>query len=299
TITENSTTRNTCSIVIAGLLAISALPRAGISQEKKKDSSDSVVRISAQLVQIDVIVTDKAGKAAAGLKREDFELYDNNKLQDISHFAYETTRARAVERQIEEAPVLPRAITAAEVKRVLAFVVDTLHMKPENLYRTRQMLQNFIDKQMEPGDLALILPTAGGSGLFQQFTSDQRLLRRATDRLRPFIFSTDTTPYRSNPFGQNSSASSPFGIGPRGRPQPRVPQTRLGGNADPLEEADVRATLGTLNNLINSMKQLPGRKLALFVSEGLRIFQTDTSQELRHTTDLAARADVVFYTIDP
>src|SRR5262249_56348616 len=74
---------------------------------------------------------------------------------------------------------------------------------------------------------------------------------------------------------------------------------RLGGNADPLEEADVRATLATLNNLINSMKQLPGRKLAMLVSEGLRIFQTDTSQDLRHTTDLAARADVVFYTIDP
>jgi hypothetical protein len=47
------------------------------------------------------------------------------------------------------------------------------------------------------------------------------------------------------------------------------------------------------------MKQLPGRKLALFVSEGLRIFQTETSQDLRQTTDLAARADVVFYTIDP
>src|SRR5262249_3215017 len=301
TITENSTTRKVCGIMIAGLLALSAFPRAGISQEKKKDSSDSVVRISAQLVQIDVIVTDKAGKAAAGLKREDFELYDNNKLQDISHFAYETTRARAVERQIEEAPVLPRAITAAEVKRVLAFVVDTLHMKPENLYRTRQMLQNFIDKQMEPGDLALILPTAGGSGLFQQFTSDQRLLRRAADRLRPFIFSNDTTPFRStaNPFGQSSAASSPIGMGRGGRTQPRIPQPRLGSNPDPLEEADVRATLGTLNNLISSMKQLPGRKLALFVSEGIRIFQTDTSQDLRHTTDLAARADVVFYTIDP
>src|SRR5262249_34916056 len=171
------------------------------------------------------------------------------------------------------------------------------------VYRTRQMIENFIDKQMEPGDLALILPTAGGSGLFQQFTSDQRLLRRAAERLRPFIFSTDTTPYRSigNPFGQ-STAASPRGMGAGGRAaQPRLPQARspIGGNADPLEEADVRATLSTLNNLVNSMKQLPGRKLALFVSEGLRIFQTDTSQDLRHTTDLAARADVVFYTIDP
>jgi len=294
-----------CAILIAGLVSLSVMPGAALPralpQEKNKDNSDNVVRISAQLVQIDVVVADKAGKAVAGLKREDFELYDNNKPQDISHFAYEITRTRSVREDIEETRALPRAITAPEVKRVLAFVVDTLHMKPENVYKTRQMLENFIDKQMEPGDLALILPTAGGSGLFQQFTSDQRLLRRAADKLRPFIFSTDTTPFRStaNPFGQSSSASAPIGMGRGGRVQPRIPQTRTLGNSDPLEEADVRATLSTLNNLINSMKVLPGRKLALFVSEGLRIFQTDTSQDLRQTTDLAARADVVFYTIDP
>src|SRR5215467_14315121 len=294
-------TRIVCCFLTAILLMVSALPGLGVSQEKNKDGSDNVVRISAQLVQIDVIVTDKAGKAVAGLKREDFELYDNNKTQDISHFAYETTRSRSVGQDLDETRTLPKAITAAQVKRVLAFVVDTLHMKPESVYRTRQMIENFIDKQMEPGDLALILPTAGGSGLFQQFTSDQRLLRRAADRLRPFIFSNDTTPFRSNPFSQSSSAASPMGMGRGGRTSPpRIPQSRLpGANVDPLEEAHVRATLGTLNNLINSMKQLPGRKLALFVSEGLRIFQTDTSHDLRQTTDLAARADVVFYTIDP
>src|SRR5215467_7407969 len=218
-------TRIVCCFLTAILLMGSALPGVGISQEKNKDGSDNVVRISAQLVQIDVIVTDKAGKAVAGLKREDFELYDNNKTQDISHFAYETTRSRSVGQDLDETRTLPKAITAAQVKRVLAFVVDTLHMKPESVYRTRQMIENFIDKQMEPGDLALILPTAGGSGLFQQFTSDQRLLRRAAERLRPFIFSTDTTPYRSigNPFGQ-SSAASPMGMGRGGRAaQPRLP----------------------------------------------------------------------------
>src|SRR5215471_16213525 len=292
--------RKVCGFVTAILLMVSVLSGAGVSQEKKRDGSDNVVRISAQLVQIDVVVTDKAGRAVAGLKREDFELYDNNKPQDISHFAYEITRTRSVREDIEETRALPRAITAPEVKRVLAFVVDTLHMKPENVYKTRQMLENFIDKQMEPGDLALILPTAGGSGLFQQFTSDQRLLHRAADRLRPFIFSNETTPHRSlaNPFG--STPTPMTGPGRTGMPQQRPAQPRLPGtNIDPLEEADVRATLGTLNSLIDSMKKLPGRKLALFVSEGLRIFQTDTSQDLRHTTDLAARADVVFYTIDP
>jgi hypothetical protein len=57
-------------------------------------------------------------------------------------------------------------------------------MQFENLYRTRKMLQDFVDNQMQPGDLVLILPTGGGSGLLQQFTSDRSLLRSAIDRLR-------------------------------------------------------------------------------------------------------------------
>src|SRR5215471_12245962 len=101
--------RKVCVFVTAILLMVSVLSGAGVSQERKRDGSDNVVRISAQLVQIDVIVSDKAGKAVAGLKREDFELYDNNKVQDISHFSYETTRTRSVREDIEETRALPRA----------------------------------------------------------------------------------------------------------------------------------------------------------------------------------------------
>jgi VWFA-related protein len=289
------------SILVAALLAVSMFTSVAVSQDKKTNNQD-VVRISTELVQIDVIVTDKSNHPVGNLKREDFELYDNNKVQHISHFSYETVQSTSVTGETDEIKSLPKAVAAQDVKRVLAFVVDTLHMKPESVYRTRQMLENFISSQMERGDLALILPTAGGSGLFQQFTADQNLLRRAAERLRPFIFSTETTPHRSigNPLGMSGPGASSPGMGRGGLPQQRPPQPRLPGtNIDPLEEADARSTLRTLDNLIDSMKQLPGRKLALFVSEGFRIFQTDTSQSLRDTTDRAGRAGVIFYTIDP
>jgi len=284
------------------LVAAFRTPTSGF--QKQKPADQETIRISAQLVQIDVLVTDKSNHPVTGLNREDFEIYDNNKPQHITHFAYENASATSVSSPTRAPSVLPRTITAAEVKRVIAFVVDTLHMKPESVYRTRQMLEKFLESQMQPGDLVVILPTAGGSGLLQQFTTDQRMLRRAIDRLRPFFFTNDTTPHRSldSPFGQNRGVGGPGGMNtggrtPGGRQQPRFPQ--LGHDVDPLEEADVRATLASLNNLVNSMRQLPGRKLALLVSEGMRIFQTDTSIQLHETTDLAARANVVFYTVDP
>ena len=49
-----------------------------LSQEKKNPDQDTI-KLRGELVQIDVLVTDKNNKPVGGLKREDFELYDNGK----------------------------------------------------------------------------------------------------------------------------------------------------------------------------------------------------------------------------
>ncbi|HXU39115.1 MAG TPA: VWA domain-containing protein [Blastocatellia bacterium] len=279
------------------LLFAAQLVLTGGAQEKSAQDKGEI-RLSTELVQIDVLVTDKSNKPVSGLTREDFELLDNNKPQHISNFAYEETKSRRIEDAATEDHRLPRAITARELKRVFAFVVDTLHIKYENIGRTRKMLSDFVDNKMQPGDLVLILPTGGGSGLLQQFTADQRLLHRAIDRLRPFFFSNDTTPYRSMARLGLSPGSRP-GQGARNGGFGRQPISSAGQDPDPFEEADVHTTLNAMKEMIKSMSKLPGRKVALLVSEGIRASATWTTQDLHETTALAGRANVVFYTIDP
>src|SRR5215208_3398706 len=109
-----------------------------LSQDNKKQDED-IIKISAQLVQVDVIVTDKNNKPVGGLKREDFELYDNDRLQNINFFSYEESKLRRVAEEAEQPRTLPRVMTPAELKRIVAFVVDTLHMSAESVYRTRKM----------------------------------------------------------------------------------------------------------------------------------------------------------------
>lgn len=289
--------KNRISTLLIALSMILQLPAGaaavlGAAPQDKKKQDQGEIKLSTELVQTDVLVTGKNKKPVAGLKREDFELYDNNKPQQITNFSYEETGKRRVGDQTTEASSLPRAIAAGELKRVMAFVVDTLHIKFENIDRTRKMLEDFVDNKMQPGDLVLILPTGGGSGVLQQFTSDQRMLHRAIDRLRPSFFSNDSTPYRS--FARMGGApGGQMGTGGRGA------GGNFGAMPDPLEEADVRATLNALNETIKSMTKLPGRKVSVLVSEGLRIFTTQTTNNLDNTTGLAARANVVFYTIDP
>src|SRR5215831_3975662 len=64
------------------------------SQEQKskeqKNQNEPLLRIETELVQIDIVVTDKQGKLARDLKREDFELFDDGKKQEITHFAIGT-----------------------------------------------------------------------------------------------------------------------------------------------------------------------------------------------------------------
>jgi hypothetical protein len=76
-------TSHLMSMVLATAI-ISSTPIATFSQDRKKKSDQDSIKLNAELVQIDALVTDKAGKPVSGLKREDFELLDNNKPQLIT-----------------------------------------------------------------------------------------------------------------------------------------------------------------------------------------------------------------------
>ena len=52
---------------------------------KPVEVDDDVVKISTNLIQIDVTVTDKSGKIVANLKPEDFEVFENDQKQDITN----------------------------------------------------------------------------------------------------------------------------------------------------------------------------------------------------------------------
>lgn len=287
--------RSTPFVVL--LMMASLLGSSALSQQPKK-TADEVVKISAELVQVDVLVLDKSNKPVKGLNREDFELYDNNHLEQITHFTLEEGRAQVAE---GDRPSLPRIIAPSDLNRVIAFVIDTLHMKAENVYRTRKMLEEFIETRMAPGDLVLIVPTSGGSGLYQQFSSDRRVLLGAAGRLRPaFILDSDTPARRSGTSQQVLELLPALAESRQGIPQAAGQGgTGAGSNiVSLLEEADVHATLSALNTITMAMGRYPGRKIGVFVSEGFRAFQTRMSQELSETIARAARANVVFYSID-
>src|SRR5262245_1879562 len=162
------------------------------SQEQKgkeqKKQDEPLLRIETELVQIDVVVTDKQGKLVRDLKRVDFELFEDGKKQEISHFAVGTAaqpaRWLAVEKK-KPAEKSPADSTPVEIQagRYIVIAVDDFHIAPENLLNAKRTLQRFINNQMVAGDQVAIATTSGNIGMFQQFTNERDVLERAVNRL--------------------------------------------------------------------------------------------------------------------
>ena len=285
-------------ILLSFVLTISLL--APIAAQEPKKQAD-VVRIDTNLVLIDVVVTDKAGKQVNDLRPEDFEVSEDGKKQQVTDFSYivtgrstetETTLAANADRSKQDAePVPPAPLKRDHVRRTVALVIDDLGLSVESLGYAREAVQKFIDEQMQPNDLVAVLRTGAGVGVLQQFSSDKRQLQAAIERVR------------WNPLGRS-------GISPVGTMNEQSINADIRDNIQFTEEMEESragmysvGTIGTINAVVRGMGDMPGRKSIVLISEAFRMFtaqgrNVELVQALRQLTDEANANSVTIYTID-
>jgi VWFA-related protein len=310
------------------LLTLGAVAQTPAPQQPTAppDQDEEVLRITTELVQVDAVVTDKNDQPVTDLKMSDFEVYDNGKKQDLQFMEFVSVNSgRRTEGSlaggVKIAPgsssatsvdtSVARDLSAKDVRRVIAFVVDDVTIERDDLVRVRGMLTDFVDNKMQEGDLVAIIRTVGGKGLFDQFTTDKQLLRRAIAQLNP----RSIPPYLAL---TNSDASRVGSVisPPTGTLTPTVSgnatETIASSNSfdGPSEGTNQvpKAILGlsVSNQIVNSLRQIPGRKSLVLVSGGLPLFDLtrngsivgDVSQIFRVLTDNATRSGVVINTLD-
>src|SRR2546421_2379630 len=91
-----------------------------------------VVKISTNLVQIDVTVTDSKGKIVTDLRPEEIEIYENGEKQKLSHFSFISSVRDVTEKpQKPKAdaswlapPPVPTILRPEQIRRTIALVVD-------------------------------------------------------------------------------------------------------------------------------------------------------------------------------
>jgi VWFA-related protein len=266
-------------------------------QKSQQRDDDDVVRITTNLVQVDAVVIDDNGKPVTDLKSGEVQIYEDGRLRKISNFSY--IAAETVERSRPAGSVPtggdapPVRLRPEDVRRTIALVVDDLGLSAQSINFVRRALKKFVDEQMRPGDLVAIIRTSGGVGALQQFTSDKRRLYAAIEGVKWYVGGrSGTTPFEP---------TEPPTRGPKG---PEVDAKKAEVNRF-REDLFAVGTLGTISYVVSGLRDLPGRKSVLVISDGFRIFDTDdptnntrTGRRLRQLIDQAGRASVVIHTVN-
>jgi VWFA-related protein len=121
------------------------------------------VSVGADLVEIDAVVTDGEGRPVADLQPEDFEVFEDGRMQPIVQHKYVDAGA-------------------AGTTRVVAFLVDDYGLAPESRNRVAAALATFVETQMAPGELVAFGRTRPVEPLGEP-TADRERLRAAQAEL--------------------------------------------------------------------------------------------------------------------
>ncbi|MEP7214562.1 MAG: VWA domain-containing protein, partial [Acidobacteriota bacterium] len=270
-------------------------------------AADDVVKISTNLIQVDVSVTDSKGKVVRDLRPDEFEIYENGQRQPVSNFSFiSSLRETPLPEKTagKPQPAIPSAPVRVEnVRRTIALVVDDLSLSFESTYFTRRALKKFVDEQMQDGDLVAIIRTGAGIGALQQFTTDKRQLYAAIERVR-------WNPVGSGNIGAFAPLEPKLDTG-QPTPEPEAGERTQAGTErefnDFRSNVFATGTLGAINFVVRGMKDLPGRKSIMLLSDGFKMYNVDASGQresspilfaLRRLVDAANRASVVIYTMD-
>jgi Ca-activated chloride channel family protein len=115
-----------------------------------------------QLVEVYATVTDAKGELYTGLRREDFEVYENNQLQEVSAFA------------------------AGEFPLTVALGVDrSWSMAGEPLRLAKQASQAFL-RALKPADRAMVVAISSDADVIAPLTTDRLEQSRAIAGLDPW-----------------------------------------------------------------------------------------------------------------
>ena len=251
-------------------------------------SDEGKIRDFVELVEMDVVVTDRKGNHVTDLRKEDFQVLQDGKPQKIHSLSYKWAQPPKADLPMEDSGTrssaggaVPSASTSSPElqKRLIAVVVDELGINLRNVPQIRRGLQEFFNTQIQPNDLVALVRTGLRTDeIF--FTSDKTLLLKALDQVnynpssRPGL-NHDTLVGRDVLVGSS-----------------RFRQTNL-----------TLYTLDTLLTTVAMMEDLPFRKSLVFISGGLPLIyyskiDAEIRSAMRQVTDACHRASVVIYSIE-
>ncbi len=252
-----------------------------ISQQKQAPA----VRVATRLVQVSVVVQDKKGQAITDLTRDEFEVTEQGKPQTISVFSVESNQQAVGLAEALPANTFSNLPSRAGATQNLAVILlDTLNTPITDQVKAKKEVLQFLD-QMRLGDRVAIYGLGSALRVIHDFTGDGEALARAVTRYAHWLSSA-----------QQASIAE---IVDNTQSAENAKEAKIIEAIDAfLSESSLRIaarhieyrtalTLQALEAVANHLAFLPGRKSVIWVSAGFPFSYGSETIQIARTMDNA------------
>jgi len=287
--------------------------------ELSTKETGTTFKLHVRLVQVPVVVRDSKGNLVPGLKREDFQVFDQGKLQAITTFGVDTPQTRrerteaAAKAQQADAAGHVEPEKAALPERFVALVFDDIHLNLADAVVVRNSAKALI-QSLAPTDRLAIYGTS--EQVKQEFTGDKAVLEGVLPQIVPrprmgkineTTHCPDVNHYMADLYENRDDQQVLQAV------TNDTLQCRFGGDPHLIEQAmllakealqealiagdtDNEFTYRALEDVIARLSGMPGERVLVLASPGFLL--SSLFQEETGIIDRANHAKIVINTLD-
>jgi VWFA-related protein len=250
----------------------------------------------ADLVVVPVIVTNKAGEHASGLKKEAFQVEENGKVRNIS-FLEETKTERPVARNKDSAEEGYSNFVPGDehLWRVTMVVLDMVNTPWMRQLEAKRQLINYLLRSAAR-DEPMVIFGLNSSGLHQlhSLTTDTKVLINALQKLKLSLSSEERTK-PPEVFNDDPSAEQ---VSDEEQLMNDFMQDLSDSAAANYQRIATRQTLAAMTQLAHAFEAIPGRKTLIWATAGFPFTIDDPQSFARQGDDLRPEYEDAWRALD-
>jgi VWFA-related protein len=267
-------------MVAALLVVASAMPGA----QQKPAPPIVIETVQVNIVNVEVVVTDREGRSISGLGGEDFEVFEDGKPIRITNF-YAAVGGRPAPPPGAPSPageaVQEQAAPTPEAQALgLVFFIDNANLTISRRSAIFEQVRSLLRQGLQLGGAQVLLATSGGAVRIRQpFTSDEQALLAAVERLEHEVGEarggSERNPLLTRLMGSAATPAQAGTSGGRGISSQDFDKENALSIRESVRSAaeeayqQTRVTLNALTQFVDSLAGLPGRKALVYVGEGV------------------------------
>jgi VWFA-related protein len=277
---------------VTALLLVWALAGNMLAQQPQMPvQSGARVRVSTEVVLVNVVARDKHGNLIKDLKSEDFTVFEDGKKQDLVSFDFEhvdeLAMAGSTGTTVSGTAGPGRLLSSGQQKslegrdrRLMLLFFDFSAMQPDDIDRAVEAGKKYVNAKMQPADLVALMSLATNLSLDLDFSDDKsKILAKLA--------------------AYNSSEGQGFENGSTGSAEG---EAETSGSYTP-DDTDYNTfsadrKLLALQTVMQAMGAIPQKKSLIYFSNGITQSGVDNQSALRAATAAAVRANVSIYPVD-